>query len=104
MNEARELAAKLARYGPADIEFSGHAILQAEIRQLSLEDIRNNLLRPARLVYAERWPARKAGGGEVGLLFQVQRAAGAPLHNSYKPEGAHSYRHKDKPEMAEEAG
>ena len=67
---ARELIGKLARYKPEDIDFTAHAKLQAQVRQLSLDEIRGNILNPAKLTYAERQPAKKAGEEKWNCYFK----------------------------------
>lgn len=68
-----ELAAKLARFGPSDIIFTDHCQLRAAVRQISLEEVKSNLLGPRRLAYASRQPSRP-GEAKYDCYFRYSKS------------------------------
>ena len=64
-----ELKNKLRRYKKEDIIIKNHAKDQAEFRQIDLEDVKNNIINPEKLVYFEEQPAKKEGEKKYDCYF-----------------------------------
>lgn len=64
---------KLRRYDALDIVFTDHALIQARVRQIDPEEIKNNILNPKRLKYAEKQSARK-GETKYNCYFSYSKS------------------------------
>ena len=69
MNYKEQLIEKLKNYSKEQIIITNHAKLQAAFRQIDLDEIRENILKPKRLVYAERETAEKEGEEKYDCYF-----------------------------------
>ncbi|GIW68047.1 MAG: hypothetical protein KatS3mg096_915 [Candidatus Parcubacteria bacterium] len=56
--ELIELKKKLSKYKKSDIIITKHAELQAFIRNVDLEEVKENVINPVRLVYAKKQEAK----------------------------------------------
>ena len=59
MDAKKELLTKLKKLTAKDIIFTHHAEIQAYVRQIDLDEVRENLLNPRRLKYVSREPAKR---------------------------------------------
>ncbi len=67
--ELKELKEKLKRYKKEDIIITGHAELQAYVREIDLEEIKNNIINPDKLVYAEEQKTKKVDEEKYDCYF-----------------------------------
>lgn len=74
-----ELKNKLRNYGSKDIIFTTHSELQALMRNVDLEEVKNNILNPEKLVFAERQ--------EIEILNKEKYAC----YFAYSPTYCHEY-------------
>jgi hypothetical protein len=63
------LKKKLKNYSRGQIIFTSHAEIRAIQRGMNLEEIRNNIINPKRLVHAERQEAKKPGEEKYNCYF-----------------------------------
>ncbi len=61
MNCKDELTEKLRKYKKEDVIITTHAEAQAIFRNISVEEVKENIINPARLCYAIKQEARKPG-------------------------------------------
>jgi len=73
MGHREEVIKSLKRFGLPDIVFTDHATIQATVRQIPLDEIRDNLLNPRRLSYAEKQPAYK-GETKYNCYFRYSKS------------------------------
>ena len=64
-----ELKAKLKKYKKEDLVFTPHAKLQAEVRQTDVDEIKENIINPEKLVYFEEQPSKKTGEKKYDCYF-----------------------------------
>ena len=69
MNYKEQVLAKLKKYSTEQIIITEHAKLQAAFRQVDLDEIRENILNPRRLVYAEKQVAKKDNEEKYDCYF-----------------------------------
>lgn len=67
--ELTEFKKKLSEYNEKDIIIKKHAKYQAEFRQINIEDVKNNILHPDKLVYAEEQEAKNPYEGKYNCYF-----------------------------------
>lgn len=58
--DLEELKEKLRRYKREDIIFTDHALIRADFREIDLEEVKNNIIHPEKLVHAEEKEAEKS--------------------------------------------
>ena len=59
--ELEELKKRLRTYKKSDIEITYHAELQAFTREVNLEEVKENVVNPIKLVYAKKQEAKYRG-------------------------------------------
>lgn len=69
MNAKDSLIKKLKGYSKKDIIFTTHAKVRAVQRGLDLEEVKDNIANPRRLVYAVKQEARKSGEHKFDCYF-----------------------------------
>ena len=69
MNEKELLIHKLRIYTKEDIIFTDHALKQAIFRGIDLEEVKENIINPKRLVFAKRQKADKEGEDKYDCYF-----------------------------------
>jgi len=60
---------KLSKYSEKDIIINRHAKDQAEVRQINLEDVKNNLIHPNKLVFVEEQKANNPSERKYNCYF-----------------------------------
>lgn len=75
MNEnfAEKLRLKLMKYNKEEIIISKHAIERAMFRSIDLEEVKQNIINPSRLVYAEKQKALKINEEKFDCYFDYGR-------------------------------
>ncbi len=69
MNYKDVLKRKLKHYKREDIVITDHAQKQALFRSISLEEVKENIINPKRLVFAEKQKAKKEGEEKFDCYF-----------------------------------
>jgi hypothetical protein len=64
-----ELKAKLKTYRKEDIIIISHAKIQAYVREVDLEEVKNNIINPEKLVYAKEQKAEKQNEKKYDCYF-----------------------------------
>ncbi len=67
--ELEQLKAKLRTYKISDIITTTHAELQAFVREVNLEEVKENIVNPVRLVYAKEQKAKYKGEEKYDCYF-----------------------------------
>src|SRR3989339_828052 len=65
-NEVKRLKEKLNKYKKSDIIFTTHAEIRAFGRGIDLEEVKENIINPARLVYVKMQDFKSKGAVEIG--------------------------------------
>ena len=73
MNYKDILKKKLKKYKIKDIIITDHAEEQAIFRSIPLEEIKNNIIGPKRLVFAEKQKAKKEGEEKYNSYFAYSK-------------------------------
>lgn len=73
MNYKDVLKNKLEKYKKEDIIITNHAEIQAIFRNILLDEIRENIINPKRLVYAERQKAERQGEEKYNSYFAYSK-------------------------------
>ena len=68
-----DLKEKIKLYKKEDIIITEHAELQAFIREIDLDEVKNNILNPEKLVYAQRQKALKPNEEKYDCYFSYSR-------------------------------
>ena len=68
-----ELKAKLGEYKKEDIVIIPHAKIQAYVREVDLEEVKNNIVNPNRLVYATDQKAEKQNEKKYDCYFAYSK-------------------------------
>jgi hypothetical protein len=68
-----ELKEKLKTYKKLDIIFTKHAEIQSIVRDIGLEEVKENIVNPAKLVYAKEQEARKKGEEKYDCYFAYSK-------------------------------
>ncbi|MEE8358114.1 MAG: DUF4258 domain-containing protein [Candidatus Hydrothermarchaeales archaeon] len=68
-NYKTDLIKKLKQYESKDVIFTEHAEVRAQFRRIDLEEIKNNLLDPKRLVFANKINADKKSETKYDCYF-----------------------------------
>ncbi len=61
-----KLKTKFSKYKKTDIIFTNHAELQALVREVDLEEVKENIVNPEKLVYAKKQEAKYEGEEKYG--------------------------------------
>ena len=69
MVEIETLKGIFRRYKKEDIIITKHAEIQAYIREIDLEEVKENITNPEKLVYAEEQSHEKQGGKKYNCYF-----------------------------------
>jgi hypothetical protein len=67
------LKEKLKPYSKEDIFFSEHAKLQAFVREVSLEEVKENIIHPDKLVYYKKQDAENKGEEKYDCYFAYSK-------------------------------
>lgn len=70
MNYKDILKQKIKKYDKEDIVITKHAKEQAAVRQISLEEIRQNIIKPERLYFVELQQAKQANEEKYNCYFE----------------------------------
>jgi len=62
---------RLKGYKKEDIIFTSHAKIQALMRQIDLEEVKDNIINPSRLVYVEEEP-KNSNAEKYGCYFTYE--------------------------------
>jgi ribosomal protein S1 len=68
-----ELKEKLRKYKKSDIIITNHAELQAFVREVDLEEVKENVINPTKLVYAKRQEAKFKEGEKYDCYFAYSK-------------------------------
>lgn len=69
MDCKEELKQKLKKYSEDDIVFTTHALLRAKQRNIGLDEVKDNIINPMRLSYAEKQESHKLGEEKYNCYF-----------------------------------
>ena len=67
--DLEKLKEKLRKYKKEDIIITDHAKDQAKFRQIDLEEVKENVINPEKLVYVEEQQAKKEGEKKYNCYF-----------------------------------
>jgi hypothetical protein len=70
LNEFKE---KLKKYKKSDLIFTNHAEIRALGRGINLEEVKENIINPERLVYAEKTEAKYEGEEKFECYFAYSK-------------------------------
>jgi len=68
-----ELKERLKKYKKEDINFTPHAELQAFTRDVDLEEVKENVVNPGKLVYARKQEAKYPGEEKYDCYFAYSK-------------------------------
>ncbi len=68
-----ELKQKLKQYNKKDIIITKHADLQAFVREVNLEEVKNNIINPEKLVYAQKQESQKLDKEKYDCYFAYSK-------------------------------
>ncbi len=68
-----ELKQKLSSYSKKDIIITDHAEIQAIVREISLEEIKQNIVKPEKLVYAKEQESKKYSEEKYDCYFAYSK-------------------------------
>jgi hypothetical protein len=71
--DLEKLKSKLRTYRREEIIVTRHAVLRARIRKIHLEDIKENIVNPEKLVFAEQQTAQKEGEKKYNCYFAISK-------------------------------
>ena len=71
--ELKELKEKLKKYKKTEIIITDHAELQAFTRDVDLEEVKENVINPFRLVYIKRQDAKYKGEEKYDCYFAYSK-------------------------------
>ncbi|MFH1801800.1 MAG: hypothetical protein ABH804_03155 [archaeon] len=71
--ELEQLKTKLREYKKSDIIITDHADLQAFVRNVDLEEVKENIVNPVRLVYAKKQDAKFKGEEKYDCYFSYSK-------------------------------
>lgn len=71
--ELNELKENLRKYKKSDIIVTQHAEFQAFTRNIDLEEVKENVINPARLVYAKKQEAKYKGEEKYDCYFAYSK-------------------------------
>jgi len=70
--DIKSLKEKLNQYKKEDVIITNHAEIQALVRNINLEEVKNNIVKPDKLVYAEKQKA-KQGQEKYNCYFSYSK-------------------------------
>ena len=71
--DLEELKRKLKRYKREEIIISRHANLQAFVRDINIEEVKDNIVNPGKLVYAEKQESKKIDEEKYDCYFAYSK-------------------------------
>ncbi len=71
--ELKELKEKLSKHKKSDIIITDHAELQALTRDVDVDEVKENIINPARLVYAKKQEAKYKGEEKYDCYFAYSK-------------------------------
>jgi len=71
--EVEELKAKLKRYSEKDIIVTPHAEIQATVREVKIEEVKNNIMNPEKLVFVEEQEAIRPDEKKLNCYFAYSK-------------------------------
>jgi hypothetical protein len=71
--ELKEFKDKLSKYKKSDIIITHHANLQAFVREVDLEEVKENIVNPIRLVYFKEQEAKYEGEAKYDCYFAYSK-------------------------------
>ena len=71
--ELKDLKEKLSKYKKSNIIITYHAELQAFVRDVDLEEVKENIINPVRLVYAKKQEARHKDEEKYDCYFAYSK-------------------------------
>lgn len=69
----KELKQKLKQYNKKDIIITKHAELQAFVREVDLEEVKDNIINPEKLVYAQKQEPQKSDEEKYDCYFAYSK-------------------------------
>lgn len=79
MDDKLELISRLKKYSAEDIVFTDHALLRAKMRQIDIENVKRNLLKPDGFVFARK----ESGCGHGEAKFDCYLSLSKGLAHRY---------------------
>ena len=71
--ELRELKEKLSQYKKSDIIITNHAEIEAFVRDVDLEQVKENVSNPVKLVYAQKQEAKHSNEEKYDCYFAYSK-------------------------------
>ena len=71
--ELDKLKEKFKKYKKSDIIITNHAELQAFTRNINLEEVKENIINPTKLVYAKKQEAKKVNEEKYDCYFAFSK-------------------------------
>ena len=71
--DVEELKRKLKKYKKKDIIITEHAEIQAYVREIELEEVKNNIVNPEKLVYASEQRAENPDEEKYDCYFSYSK-------------------------------
>jgi hypothetical protein len=71
--ELKELKEKLSKYKKSDIIVTPHANIQAYTRDVDIEEVKDNIVNPTKLVYAKEQEAKYEGEKKYDCYFAYSK-------------------------------
>ena len=68
-----ELKQKFKQYNKKDIIITKHAELQAFVREVDLEEVKDNIINPEKLVYAQKQESQKSDEEKYDCYFAYSK-------------------------------
>ena len=72
--DVETLKERLRKYKKEDIVITEHGEIQAFVRNINLEEVKNNIIKPDKLVYAEEEKAKKVGEKKYNCYFAYSKS------------------------------
>ena len=69
--DIEELKKRLSKYKKEDIIITDHADLQALVRDITIDEVKENIIHPEKLVYARKEKAQKSKEEKYDCYFPV---------------------------------
>jgi len=71
--DLEELKKKLAKYNKEDIIITRHAELQAYVREINLDEVKDNVINPEKLVFVEQQKSQKQNEEKYNCYFAYSK-------------------------------
>jgi predicted transcriptional regulator len=68
-----KLKQKLSSFTEKDIIITDHAKIQAIVREIDLKEVKQNIIKPEKLVYAKEQKSKKSGEDKYDCYFAYSR-------------------------------